>query len=365
VAIDEGNKTLVEGRVPYVFSFSECQVRREHTVHMMICDEDETEMRDERAEARERLLGEWSSIQKLPFKELGRLCGLVGVTRSKSRIDQLVHLKVWCEAQGVSSCASGRRASPTGGKRGWPAVDDKEEEAEDGDDGDGEDEDDGGGSGDKVSKDVAGQGLSPGQTGVAAAMLAAVHKVHSFQRLAKAAVWFPDQSLATAHGQHEYNFLKKIRRKVMAVNHDMPGEVLKLVVELQEDIKRHAHIVVVGEEEGWETAGCLKEDEGSFIAGWQDKLTEAWKKAVSHKKVHKVALANLLFQLGWAGRRRGGTRYPGPARDDHGVPVTGDPPASTAEPQSQQPAGQSITCYMCGGSHYAKECPKKWDWLAV
>ncbi|ELR11803.1 uncharacterized protein ACA1_362900 [Acanthamoeba castellanii str. Neff] len=263
----------------------------------MIRGEDETEMRDERAEARERLLGEWSSIQKLPFKELGQLCGLVGVTRSKSRIDQLVHLKVWREAQGVSSRASGRRASPTGGKRGRPAVD--EEEAEDDDDEDEEDEDSGGGSGGEFSEDVAGQGLSPGRAGVAAAMLAAVHEVH-------------------VHGQHKYDFLKKIRWKVMAVYCDAPGKVLKLITELQEDIKSHAHIVVVGEEEGWETAGCLKEDKGSFIARRQDKLTEAWKKAESHKK-----------------------------------------------PWSQQLVGRSITCYMCSGSHYTKECPKKWDQLAA
>ena len=54
VAIDEGDKMLVEGCVQqYVFSFSECQVRREHTVHTMIHDEDETEMRDEHMEARD------------------------------------------------------------------------------------------------------------------------------------------------------------------------------------------------------------------------------------------------------------------------------------------------------------------------
>ncbi|ELR13538.1 RNAdirected DNA polymerase subfamily protein [Acanthamoeba castellanii str. Neff] len=218
-------------------------------------------------------------------------------------------------------------------------------EEEDDDDEDEEDEDSGGRSGGEFSEDVAGQGLSPGRAGVAAAMLAAVREVHGFRRLAKAAVWFPDRSLTTARGQHEYDFLKKIGRKVMAVDRDAPGEVLKLIVELQEDIERRAHIVVVGEEEGWETAGCLEEDEGSFIAGRQDKLAEARKKAESRKKVRKVAPADSLFRSGRAGRSRGGTRYPAPARDDRGVPATGDPPASTAEPRSQRPAGRSVTCY--------------------
>ncbi len=79
---------LVEGCVQYVFSFSECQVRREHTVHMMICDEDKTEMRDEHMEARECLLGEWSSIQKLPFKEVGAALWACWLSL-KLRIDQL------------------------------------------------------------------------------------------------------------------------------------------------------------------------------------------------------------------------------------------------------------------------------------
>lgn len=89
------------------------------------------------------------------------------------------------------------------------------------------------------------------------------------------------------------------------------------------------------------------------------------KKAEGHKKVWKVAPSGSLFWYSWGGCGHGGTRSPWLARDDCGVPMTRDPPASMVELWSQWLVGRSITCYVCGGGHYAKECPKNWDCLAM
>ncbi len=157
------------------------------------------------------------------------------------------------------------------------------------------------------------------------------------------------------HCQHKYNFIKQVGWLAHAANRKDLADVVKMLDKVLCVLEERALVVVIGDEEGWDTASCLVAEEELFLLKRKNEVKEAHKKAEGIWR-HKGKVE--VFQGGRRKGRLSQARGPWPAKSTQAALLTLPLTSSPLEASSLRVSGR-LACYVCGGQHLAKDCSKK------
>jgi hypothetical protein len=176
-----------------------------------------------------------------------------------------------------------------------------------------------------------------------------IKQIHQEKRAKK---WFPDQTLKTSRNQHEYDFLQDTGHLAMEADQRQFACVTTALQGVLHAIETRAHMVVVGDEEGWDMVAHLEQGDGSLFDHHKDRLYEARKKAKKGK--HKL--------VGASGKQPFFRQGPRLARSSQasqrpqltaGVGLSGSVSAYQKD-RRPQAAG---SCFVCSRVHFVRACP--------
>jgi hypothetical protein len=182
-----------------------------------------------------------------------------------------------------------------------------------------------------------------------------MREVRKWRRREAADTFFPDHVLTQKRNQNEYDFLRDAGRVVKKADLTDASEVELALKDVSRRIETRLLMVVTGDAEGWDVAQLLEDESASVFEVNKDRLQVARKRAkqVAAKKTPKPTVVTSPFFRSAPRSARGVS-----------VPTSGAAAASRlgrASLAASRPGGANPTvgCFVCGGNHFARACPKK------
>ncbi len=161
----------------------------------------------------------------------------------------------------------------------------------------------------------------------------------------------------SARSQHEYRFLAGLVKSIAEVDRSDVNGLEMLFVSLVKKIERRGAMLIIGDQESWETAQFLDHSSEDLLDEFKDELKAAREKS-------KSSHSGQFFRFGGAGRAKDKGKYQWKRPSETGSWKNYGEERKAQLPDqhgatSQQAGGRKLACYVCGGEHFASKCQRR------